>query len=340
MYREYEERGLRWAVDYDCKRVRAVVVYHSEDVLLQGFTILRAGFWGVSMTYCDRVHADGLVIRNNVGGYGPSSDGVNTDSSRNVLVENCDIDCNDDNLCIKSGKDADGLRVNRPTERVVYRNCVTRSGHGLFTLGSETSGGMHDIEVYGLRAEGTAVGIRFKSAKVRGGVMRDIWFHDIEMVGVDNPFRFELNWYPEYSYPEIPPDIPEEEINERWRVLTQRVEPLERGIPEFRDITLSEMAVRDAGNAFHVNAYPEKPMRNLHWENITIQARKPGRILHARDWTMENVTLLTPDGEPLELEDCAGVELPWTHAVGGLRGTTSARVETDESGDPPHVLGL
>ncbi len=66
--------------------------------------------------------------------------GIDIDSSTNILIEDCIIDCNDDNICIKSGRDADGLRVNRPTENVVIRNCTARSGAGLVTCGSETSG--------------------------------------------------------------------------------------------------------------------------------------------------------------------------------------------------------
>ena len=40
----------------------------------------------------------GLTINNNVGGHGPSTDGIDIDSSTNILVENCDVDCNDDNI--------------------------------------------------------------------------------------------------------------------------------------------------------------------------------------------------------------------------------------------------
>lgn len=47
-----------------------------------------------------------------MGGHGPSTDGIDIDSSTNILVENCEVDCNDDNICIKAGRDADGLRVN------------------------------------------------------------------------------------------------------------------------------------------------------------------------------------------------------------------------------------
>lgn len=310
MWGEYKEKGIRWAVDYDCERVRPVVIWESEDVLLKDFTVKRAGFWTVSLTYSTRVHVDGLVVRNNIGGHGPSSDGIDTDSSKDILVENCDIDCNDDNLCIKAGKDADGLRVNRPAENIVYRNCITRAGHGLLTLGSETSGGMRNIEVYGLKAEGTNIGIRFKSAKVRGGHMENIHFHDIKMKDVANPFHFELNWYPEYSYCNIPESIPEDEIKDRWRVLSQRVKPEEKGIPEFRNIKLSNITVEKAKRAFYANAYPEKPIHNIHWENVSVEAEESGKLSYASDWTMKNVQLKTASGKPIELIECANMQQP------------------------------
>ncbi|QIA07446.1 glycoside hydrolase family 28 protein [Draconibacterium halophilum] len=310
MWGEYKEKGIRWAVDYDCERVRPVVVWESEDVLLKDFTVKRAGFWTVSLTYSTRVHVDGVVVRNNIGGHGPSSDGINTDSSKDILVENCDIDCNDDNLCIKAGKDADGLRVNRPAENIVYRNCITRSGHGLITLGSETSGGMRNIEVYGLEAIGTNIGIRFKSAKVRGGLIENIHFHDIKMIDVANPFHFELNWYPEYSYCTIPDNIPEEEIKDRWRVLSQRVEPAEKGIPEFRNITLSNIKVEKAERAFYANAYPEKPIHDIHFKDVSVEAKESGKLTYASNWTMENVLLKTVSGKPVELENSENIEQP------------------------------
>lgn len=310
MWIDYTEKNIRWAVDYDCKRVRPVVVYKSEDVLLKDFTVKRAGFWTISLTYSNRVYVDGLIIRNNIGGFGPSSDGINTDSSKDILVENCDIDCNDDNLCIKSGRDADGLRVNRPAENIVYRNCITRAGHGLFTIGSETSGGMRNVEVYGLEAMGTNTGIRFKSAKVRGGLVENIWFHDIKMKDVKSPFHFELNWYPEYSYPQIPDAIAQAGIPIHWKVMTTPVEPPEKGIPEFRKIKLSNITVEEAENGFYANAYPEKSIHDLHWENINIEAQKGGSLNHAANWTMENVVLTTKNKEFLQLQNCENMDMP------------------------------
>jgi polygalacturonase len=316
MYQEYIHRGLRWAIDFDCKRVRALVVYESERVVIRDVHIYRSGFWTISLTYSNQVHVDGVTIRNNYDGHvGPSSDGINTDSGKDILVENCDIDCNDDNLCLKAGRDADGLRVNRPTERVVYRNCIARSGDGLFAIGSETSGGMHDIEVYGLKAIGTNTGIRFKSAKIRGGVVHDIYIHDIEMDSVANPFSFDLNWYPSFSYPVIPDSILRSEYKDHWRTMTMRVDPPERGIPEFRNITFENISVKHGGTGIYVNAYPEKPMNSIVWKNIVMEAHTPGKISFAKDWIMENVTLLTPSEEPIKLNHVENIQLPLTFKV-------------------------
>jgi polygalacturonase len=121
MRKDYEARGLRWAVDYDCMRPRLIQVYKSSGVTLEGLQLRRPGFWTVHICFSSKVTVDGLTIRNNTEARGPSTDGIDIDSSTDVLVQNCDIECNDDALCLKAGRDADGLRVNRPTERVVIR---------------------------------------------------------------------------------------------------------------------------------------------------------------------------------------------------------------------------
>jgi polygalacturonase len=336
MLRDYQKRGLRWAVDYDCKRVRALAVYDSKNVEIRDVTIKRSGFWSLTLTYCDGVKVDGVVIRANLGGHGPSSDGIDIDSSRHVLVENCDIDCNDDNICLKAGRDWDGLRVNRPTEHVTIRNCVTRAGHGMLTLGSETSGGIRNVEVSGLKAYGTVNGIRFKSARVRGGVVENIVLRDIVMDGVANPLHFELNWYPTYSYPTLPKDLDAGSVPAHWQAMTRRVEPAERGIPEFRNITISNVTAVGSSQAIHANAYPEKPMRNLTLENVRIEAKRAGQIVNAADWRMKQVVVATPDGGQVKLKGCQGVELPTVEkrAVEAVKKATGAKAAESLGLDP------
>lgn len=310
MLKDYVARGLRWAVDYDCKRVRALLIYDSKDVKVSGITIQRSGFWSLTMTYSERVTVDGVTIRANIGGHGPSSDGIDIDSSREVLVENCDIDANDDNICLKAGRDADGLRVNRPTENVVVRNCITRAGHGMFTIGSETSGGIRNVQVSGMRAIGTRMGIHFKSAKIRGGVIENISIRDVVMEDVERPLNFEMNWYPAYSLPTLPAELQNTANPPHWAVLLQPVLPASRGIPEVRNVSIANVKATGAKLAIAANGYPDKPIHDVRLSDITIEAVTAGNIKNAADWQLTNVAIQTSDAKPFSQINCQGVEFP------------------------------
>ncbi|MCU0795689.1 MAG: glycosyl hydrolase family 28 protein [Akkermansiaceae bacterium] len=310
MLKDYQARGLRWAVDYDCKRVRALAVFDSKEVNIRDVKILRSGFWSLTLTYSENIEISGVKIRANIGGFGPSSDGIDIDSCRHVLVENCDIDCNDDNICLKAGRDSDGLRVNRPTEHITIRNCITRSGHGMLTLGSETSGGIRHVRVENLTALGTANGVRIKSAKVRGGVIEDVKISGLDMRAVDYPFHFELNWYPQYSYPTLPEGVDPKEIPPHWVVMTTPVVPAERGIPEVRDIEISGVKATGALQALYGNAYEEKPMSGIRFRDVTVEAEKAGSLAHAKDWSFEDTRFRVVEDEPLKLVNTERVLLP------------------------------
>jgi hypothetical protein len=302
---DYEPRGLRWAADYDARRVRLMVVWKSADVTIEGLALRRSGFWTVQVVYSDRVTVDGITIRDNGG---PSTDGVDVDSSRYVLVQHCDIDNNDDDICLKSGRDSDGLRVGRPTEYVVVRDNVTRRGGGILSFGSETSGGIRHIVAYRNRGIGTSEGLRFKSAKTRGGFVEDVLIRDVTMEGVPLPLTFTLDWNPSYSYATIPKDITNPPAH--WVVLTRPVLPPERGLCEFRNITIENVEAVGAKRVFSVKGLPQKPIADVKLVNVTAKGDETGFIEHARDWTMVNVRVTTPKGEPVKVVDAVNVASP------------------------------
>ena len=302
---DYESRGLRWAADYDCQRVRLLVIWKSTDVTVENLSLKRSGFWTVQVVYSEHVTVDGIKTMNNDG---PSTDGVDIDSSRYVVVENCDIDSNDDDICLKAGRDSDGLRVNRPTEFIVIRNNIMRRGNGVISFGSETSGGIRKVVAYHNHAIATGEGIRFKSARTRGGFVEDILIRDLRMENVSMPFTFTLNWQPSYSYPELPSGT--QEIPSYWRVLATPVLPPERGLCEFRNITIEDVRVVGAARVFSAAGLREKPIINLKWINVTASAYEAGFIDNARNWTMKNVTLHTADDKPLTMTDCKNVATP------------------------------
>ena len=303
--REYEPKGLRWASDYDAERVRLMVIWKSADVTIENLSLKRSGFWTMQVVYSDHVTVDAIKISDNGG---PSTDGVDIDSSSHVLVENCDIDNNDDDICLKAGRDYDGLRVNRPTEYVVVRNNLTRRGGGMLSFGSETAGGIRKVVAYGNRGVGTSEGIRFKSARTRGGFVEDVLIRDIKMENVPLPFTFTLNWNPSYSYATIPEGM--KNVPAHWIVMNTPVTPPERGLCEFRNITIENVEIVGARQIFSAVGLPSKPILNVRWANITARGRDAGVIEYARNWTMKNVRLQTPDGKNVEVSNSDNVEMP------------------------------
>jgi polygalacturonase len=292
---QYEPRGLRWAADYDCRRPRLMLIQNSSNVEVGGgIELKRSGFWTIQILYSHDVRVDGVVIRNNEGGRGPSTDGIDIDSSRKVLVEHADIDVNDDALCLKSGRDADGLSVNRPTEDIVLRDSIIRHGAAAVTIGSETSGGFRNIEAYDITAlSGVPSGVLFKSAHTRGGFAENIRIHDLTLEGVAIPIHITMNWNPSYSYATLPEGM--KDIPPYWIMLTTKV-PEEKGLPHFRDVHIWNIKASGAKKAFEVSAYPNATLDEFRLDHLDIDAATAGTIANAKNWSFTDNRIHTADG--------------------------------------------
>ena len=300
-----EPKGLRWASDYDARRPRLILIQNSSAVELGGGILLkRSGFWTVQILYSHDVHVDGVTIRNNEGGRGPSTDGIDIDSSQHVLVEHADIDVNDDALCLKAGRDSDGLRVNRPTEHIVLRDSIIRSGAAAVTIGSETSGGFRDIEAYNITAlKGVPSGVLFKSAHTRGGFVDDIRIHDLTLEGVAIPIHITMNWNPSFSYAVIPPGLTD--VPDYYKVLATPV-PEAQGLPHFRNVHIWNVKATGAREAFNVSAYAQAPLEDFRLDHLDIEAATAGTIANAKNWRLEDNKIVTADGSVVKFTDEAG----------------------------------
>lgn len=304
---DYDPKGLRWIVDYDAKRPRTILIANSKDIILKDIHAQQAGFWTVQVLYSANVTIDHITIRNNVGGHGPSTDGIDIDSSSWILVQNCDIDCNDDNFCLKAGRDWDGLRVNRPTEYVVIRNSVARKGAGLITLGSETSGGIRHVWATDLVGYGTNNSLNIKSARTRGGTVEDIYFGNITMHGAGNVIQINPNWNPSYSYSELPIGYNPDSIPPHWIKLLNRVTPESKGIPKIQNVTVYNVKATNAKKAINAIGYKETILKNFNFTNISIESATAGDINFAENWKFENVTIKTADNTKVNVNNSINV---------------------------------
>ncbi|WP_454719143.1 glycoside hydrolase family 28 protein [Enterobacter hormaechei] len=275
MVGDYSARGLRWVVDYDCQRPRNILVFESQSILLRDFTSRESGFWNMHLCYSRHIAVEGVQISNSAG---PSTDGIDVDSCEQVRIERYIVSCNDDNICIKSGRGREAAQKARAARDIVIRGCTLNKGSGI-TLGSETSGGIERVLIEDNAFNGTGVGFRIKSARNRGGFIRDITVQNLRLTDVRFPVLIQLNWFPQYSYGDQSnlSDKPE-----HWRKLAEGVEG-ETGLTAVSGLTIKKMTARRSDSkcfsrAFFIEGYPERPVVGLTLEGILIDASEFGKI--------------------------------------------------------------
>lgn len=174
-------------------RPRLICFQNCKNVSITGLKLHNQAVWCLHILYSANVSVRGLQITANHDI--PSSDGIDVDSSDGVHITQTFIDVNDDCISIKSGKDDDGRRVNRPCQNVLIDSCHFAYGHGGVAMGSEVTGGINNITVKHCLVDGNNwAPIRFKSQPSRGGVIEKITFQDITLDHTKKAFEFNMSW--------------------------------------------------------------------------------------------------------------------------------------------------
>ena len=141
------------------------------NVNLNGFTTQYQRLWSIHLLYCRNLTARNLTIRSIL----VNGDGIDVDSCQDVFIDHCNIDTGDDAIALKSGRGMEAVRLGRPMQNVVIKDCTLSSSifAGL-AIGSEMSGGIRDVRVENCLISGRQNGIFIKSREGRGGFIEDI----------------------------------------------------------------------------------------------------------------------------------------------------------------------
>lgn len=296
---QYDAAGLRFIADYAIKRPRSILFQGVQRSTIQEITLQRAGFWNLQLTYCEDILVKELTIREN---HGPSTDGIDIDSSKQVHVTGCHLSCGDDCIAIKSGRDGDGLRVARASEEIEIDHCHIYSGYGI-TIGSEVSGNIVDVYIHDITFTNSDCGIRMKSAKERGGIIKDIRVENITMYDVQFPFSWIMDWHTAYNrkglvttelekfpfYQAVALDIPEaQQMTKVQNVFVKNV-----------TATLSDDYAK-VSRAFDLVAFEEKPMERILFENCHVIAQEFGRIEAVKELQLAEVVLTIAEKNGIE----------------------------------------
>jgi polygalacturonase len=160
-------------------RPKFVQFYKSKNILLEGVTIIDSPMWVIHPVLSENV----TVREVSVISHGPNNDGCNPESSKNVLIENCLFDTGDDCIAIKSGRNADGRRLDTPSENIIVRKCTMKDGHGGVVMGSEISGNVRNVFAEDCVMDSPNLDriIRIKTNSTRGGIIENVFVRNIDV---------------------------------------------------------------------------------------------------------------------------------------------------------------
>lgn len=270
-------------------RPNMVSLRNCENVLLEDCSFQNSPCWNVHPLMCKNLIVNRVNIRNPY--YSQNGDAIDVDSCENVLITNSTFDAGDDGICIKSGKDADGRRRARPCKNLIVDNCTVFHGHGGFTVGSEMSGGVENIKVSNCRFLGTDVGLRFKSTRGRGGVVKNIYINDIYMKDIlADAILFDLFYGGKSAV---------EAAAEKDETINVPAVPVDETTPEFRDIYISNVCCNGASRAMLFNGLPEMPVTNINVSDCTITADEGITLRNSQDITFKNVKCYPEKGDAI-----------------------------------------
>lgn len=259
-------------------RPRLLGIQNSKRVHVAGLNLRNQAVWCLFFLYSEDVVAENLKItaEHNI----PSSDGIDIDSCRRVRVNNVYIDVNDDCISIKSGKDADGLRVNRPAEEIIIEHSHFAYGHGGVAMGSETSGGIRNVEVRNCVSDsGNWAPIRFKTQPSRSGVVENITYRDITLHGTKQAFEFNLEWRM------VPPIAPPAKV-----------------LPVVRNVKIINVS-GDVQTVGVMHGLADSPIRDVEFKNCHITAQKGFKLDHLKNVSLAGLSLDVKEGPPITKMD-------------------------------------
>lgn len=269
----------------DFLRPVMVSIQNSKRVMFDGPTFQNSPAWCLHPLMVEDLIVQNVAVRNPW--YSQNGDGLDVESCKNVLVENCSFDVGDDAICIKSGKDEDGRERGVPCENLVIRNNIVFHGHGGVTVGSEMSGGVKNMHVSNCTFIGTDVGLRFKSNRGRGGVVEDIFISGIQMKDIPT-FAISFNLY--YG------GVSASEMLDAGGVEQDTdVQPVTVETPQFKNIDISEIIVDGADQAILLQGLPEMNLENVKLRNMLLSANKGITMVDAKEVELHNIKLETKE---------------------------------------------
>jgi len=242
-------------------RPHLIQFYECENILVDSIKISDSPFWCLHLIY-----SKNITVRNvKYDAQNYNNDGVDPESSENILIENIEFNNQDDNIAVKAGRDLEARTLNRPSRNIVIRNCKF-GGYNAFAVGSEMSGGVNNVFIENCSFGGNVIfGIYIKGNLDRGGEVRDIYVRNIEFDATESAILIDTYYKEEGSC------CP----------------------PVFKNIFIENVkcnSTRDYG--ISLIGSEKLHLNNINIKNVTINAAtKTKKIVHVDNLTMQDIRI-------------------------------------------------
>ena len=242
-------------------RPQFIQPYKSENILIEGVTIVNSPMWIITPVLCNNITIQGVQVNSN----GPNTDGCDPESCKDVLIKDCYFNTGDDCIAIKSGRNADGRRIGVPSENIIIQGCTMVNGHGGVVVGSEISGGVRNVFAENCNMSSPLLDrvLRIKTSSMRGGTTENIYMRNIE-VG---------------------------QIKEEAIMITMFYEDKGDFMPTIRNIEVDSLHVKEGGKiGIRMEAYAESPITGIRLNNVNIEtSKRPYLLKNVEDIMFDNV---------------------------------------------------
>lgn len=178
MQSTWDEDNIR---DIVHRGAKAFALRECKNVLFDNFELYNVTDLAIYFAGCEDVIVRNIKMRVYI-------DGVSPDNSKNVLIENCDIEAGDDAIVFKSSYTLNRLGI---CENIEVRNCKLKSRCNAIKFGTETNGGFKNILLHDINIKETRItGISIES--VDGAIIDGVILKDISMTNVGSPLFIHL----------------------------------------------------------------------------------------------------------------------------------------------------
>ncbi|MCS3795523.1 glycoside hydrolase family 28 protein [Niastella sp. OAS944] len=153
-----------------------------DHVTITGVLFKDAACWVQTYRECTNLTIDSIRVQSTA--Y-YNNDGIDIDDCRNVKVTRCNVNADDDGICLKSGN------ANTFCENIEISDCVVRSSASALKFGTASHGGFKNIKVSNVKIYDT-----YRSAialeSVDGGTLENVTIENIKATNTGNAIFIRL----------------------------------------------------------------------------------------------------------------------------------------------------